>query len=473
MVRRNCWTPVRIAAVSIPSLLSCCLLTERALACNTVVTPETISVGVITVNSVEECQSGFGTQQSCFDLTLSSLGPFSQEHNFVFEAGCNTVVKEVTYTGTYQLIGYVDPRFLIVGVTYAPPGPSSNTFVSYQDSTLVGNTSSLSQSFGSSVTNTVALSGGYSVAVSKGSITETVSTTTSQTTQNSSSVTTGIQVQNGEKTFGTANYFAPVDHDYDTIWVWLNPALIFTLGANNVAWTGYGYDATDQPSPDIVGIQLGYLNGDFGAIPPDLQTSLNRTWAAVQTSPSGEGPALTSADLAQIAAADPFSVGTYGPTYIGLTPPLAETADHRFTLSQCSAASSFDYVQAAPSVAAAIDTCTLTYTDTSTAAQGITNTYSQSFTIDASVNDTWVAAFSADLKTSDTLTWTTQAQSSVTNTTSSSGNLSVQGPACNNAVAGVGPCVPVYDSTGTEPTQFEVYQDNMYGTFMFAPINYY
>lgn len=389
-------------------------------------------------------------------------------NHFGFTSGKYAVT--VVHSG---VVGYIDPKFVVVGVTYAPPGPSTNTFVNYIDSTLVGNTTSLSQSFGSSVTNSISLSAGYAVAVSKGSITTTTSTTTGVTTKNSSSVTTSFQVQGGEKTFGTGNYFAPVDHDYDMIWVWLNPALIFTVGPSSVVWNGYGYDTTDQPSPDIVPIALGYLNGHFGSIPTDIQTSFNRAWAASQKWGPGEGPALTSADLAKIAAADPFSVSTYGSTYIGYTPPSPETADHRFTLSACSSNSSFDYLQANPSQAAAINSCTLTYANTSTAAQDITSTYSQSYSVDVSVSATFTATFSADLKTSYTLTWITDAQKSITSTTTSSGALSIQGPACNNVVLDTGPCVPVYDAAGNEPTQFEVYQDNMYGTFMFAPIHFY
>jgi hypothetical protein len=259
--------------------------------------------------------------------------------------------------------------------------------------------------------------------------------------------------------------------------VWLNAAVLFDVTSTSVTWLGYGYDTTDQPNPDIVPIELGYLNGDFGPIPPDIQTSINRSWAASQTFRPGDGPALTAADLAQIAAADPFSVSTYGTSYIGSSPPSPQTADSRFTLSACSSNGSsdpsFNYIQAAPSQGAAVDTCTLTYSNLSTTSQDITNSYSQTFSVDESISATFYAAISNDLKTAYTLTWTTEAQSSITNTTSSTAMLSVQGPPCNNTSAGVGPCVPVYDSAGGQPVQFEVYQDNLYGTFMFAPINFY
>jgi uncharacterized protein (TIGR03437 family) len=389
------------------------------------------------------------------------------------------------WLGPAPITGYVNPKYLVMGVTYAPPGPSTNTFVQYQNSSLVGNTQSLSQSFEDSDTLSVTLTQQLKIAsVFTGKITAMYSSTASQTTKNTSTVTTMFQVQNGEKTFGTGTYFAPVNHDYDVIWIWLNPAAIFTLYGNvSVVWNGYGFDATDGPDMDIVGIQLGYLNGDLGPIPPQYQASLSRAWAAGQVWPAGQGPALTSADLAQIASADPFSSSTYGPEYIGNVPPSPETPDHRFTLSSCNGNTGFSYNQAAPSSPGAeIYTCTLTYTNTSIQAQEITTSYSQTYSLDTSFSEggsfsyfglTFKAMLTDDSKDSTTLTWTTVYDQSITNTATSTSALSVQGPPCGNTVAGQGPCVPVYDSSGNQPTQFDVYQDNMYGTFMFAPVNYY
>ena len=418
------------------------------------------AVGGAMNNAIAWCK-GEGTTAglSCTSATTTPDG--SNAYNIICQGG------PPSYTG------YVDPKFMVIGVTYAPPGASTNTFVSYASSIFVGNTTSLSQSWSFGITNTVSLSQGYAVAVSKGSVTAETSTTMTQAFKNTSTVTTSFQVQSGEKTFGTGSYFAPVDNDYDIIWVWLNPSLIFTITGTTVVWNGYGYDTADEPSPDIVGIQLGYLNGHFGPIPADIQASLNRTWAANQKWASGQVPALTSADLAHIAAADPFSVSTYGTTYLGYSLPSPETADHRFTLSTCSSESPIYYLQAGPSTTAGIDTCTLNYTSTSTQAQDITNTYTQTFSTDTSLSVTFYGALAYDLKQTQTLTFTTEAQSSLTNTTNSTAALSVQGPPCNNVVAEKGPCVPVYDSTGNQPTQFEVYQDNMYGTFMFAPVHFY
>jgi hypothetical protein len=374
------------------------------------------------------------------------------------------------------LVGYVDPRFVVVGVTYAPPGPSTSTFVSYQNSTMIGSTQSLSNSFMTGDSASVSLSYGFNVPmVESAKITDTYATTSNQTTKNTTAVTVNFQTTTAEKTFGTSSYFAPVNNDYDTVWVWLNPAVIFSISPNGaLTWNGYGLDKTDQPGMDIVGIELGYLDGHFGAIPPDIQTSLNRTWAAKQIFAAGQGPALTSADLAQIAAFDPFSVSTYGPNNIGPNPPSPTTPDFRFTISSCTAQASFNYVQAAPSQAPAVYSCTLAYTNTSTQSQDITTSYSQMFSVDeAFTGSPWLLEFGVELKASSTLTWTTEEQNSITQSTTSTGALSVQGPPCNNVNQGVGPCVPVYDQMGNEPVQFYIYQDNMFGTFMFAPVDYY
>lgn len=415
-------------------------------------------------------RSGCTTGCGCPPSGSTTQDEWSSDGRFFLQAigASGSVTKEA---------GYVNPRFLVAGVTYAPPGPSSNTFVDYTKSTFVGSTQSLSQSFMGSTTQSVSLTYGFSIPlVASGKISESFATTASVTNKSTSTVTSSVQVSSGEETFGTGNYFAPVNHDYDQVWVWLNPVAIFTIdaGVPLPIWNGYGADSNDQNGMDIVPIALGYLNGHFGAIPPDIQTSINRAWASKQVFPAGQGAALTKSDLAQIASADPFSVSTYGTNEIGSTPPSPSTPDNRFTVTNCNSGNSFSYLQANPSTTPTIFTCSLMYTSLSTQEQAISTSYSQTFSIDDSFSGSgFFSSFSSELKTSDMLTWTTDAQSSITASTTSTGSLSVQGPPCNNVMQGVGPCVPVYDANGNEPTQFVVYQDNMFGTFMFAPVHFY
>lgn len=374
---------------------------------------------------------------------------------------------------TYQ--GYIDPKYVVLGVTYAPPGPSLNTWVDYTNSALVGTTTSIGSSFTSGVSESVSLSYGFKIpSVANGKITTTYATGASQTSSTTSTVTTSVQSSSGMKTSGTFDYYAPVDNDYDIIWVWLNPAVILTLGDGTAVWNGYGYDATDEPGIDYIGIYLGYLDGDFGPMPADITKEIARSWASSQMFDSGQGPGLTSTDLANIMAADPFSSSTYGPDDIGYDPPDTETPDHRFTLTTFNGNATFPYQQAAPSTAANTYTGSLSYTNMSTEAQAISSTTSESYSVDQSFDGTgFFVHFSSDIKNTYSLSWTTIANSSISSSTTSSGTLNVQGPPCNNVTEGEGPCVPVYDVDGNEPTNYAVYQDNLYGTFMFAPIHYY
>ncbi len=440
----------------------------------------TWDLGTVMSNPDTVTETPNNEAKQTFTLKFSQAGPFDIQVMLYGAAGCDYLGGGgyVTFTGTYApgVQGYINPKFVILGVTYAPPGPSSSTFVDYSNSNLVGTQTSLVNSFTNSNGYSVTLSGGAGIAkVINGTISSSISQTTTQKTTNSQTVALSVQVASGEKTQGTGSYFSPVDHDYDIIWVWLNPALVFTTNGDQVVWNGYGFDASDENGMDVVGVQLGYLNGDFGAIPADIQTSLNRAWAASQTYATGHGPALDTRDLGIIAAADPFSASTYGETYIGYVPPTPDTSDNRYTISLCSQANSFGYTQAAPSTAANVYTCTVTYANMSQEAQSLTNSYQLSYSTSVDLSANFLSFFSSEIRysSSQILTWENMASAQLTSSSTSTATLSVQGPPCNNVNPGVGPCVPVYDASGTEPTQFEVYQDNLYGTFMFAPVHFY
>jgi hypothetical protein len=311
----------------------------------------------------------------------------------------------------------------------------------------------------------------------KSSTTAGYSNTGSQSTKDSKSVTLNWAISDSFQTFGTPNDFSPVDSDYDVVYVWLNPVEVFTVLGNNVTWNGYGYDANDQNGLDIVGIPLGYLNGHW-TMPADLLASTNRTWASTQMFAAGQSAALNSTDFANIAAADPFSSNVYGPNDIGFVPPSPSTPDNRFTLTTCNSGNSVSYDQPAPSQTPGPYTCTLQYSNLTTNAQaqivGSSTTFSldRSFTI-GGYDAGFGGDLTLDLKYAYTTTSQTEVDSSISTTQSSSSVASITGPACGNAVLGVGPCVPEYDAAGNEPIQFNIYQDNLYGTFMFAPVHYF
>ena len=95
------------------------------------------------------------------------------------------------------------------------------------------------------------------------------------------------------------------------------------------------------------------------------------------------------------------------------------------------------------------------YSTTSTQGQGGKTTYSEGFAIETKFNsDFLIANLSYDWKQSTTFTWTDQRNTLTTQMMSQSNTVSISGP------------------TGTYngPSEFNVYQDNVYGTFMVAPV---
>lgn len=391
----------------------------------------------------------------------------------------------------YSYNGYIDPLYLVVGVTYAPPGPAS--FVQYTDSQTLALTTTHTNTFTASTTLTTSVTDAVSIGAFKAGTSTTNAATATIASKGTNTVALNWSTADTIKTFGTAAPgtpstnplgFEPVDHDFDMVYVWLNPVELFNVASGGkVTWNGFGYDANDPNGMDVVGIALGYLNGDFGAMPPDLLAFTNRTWADGQSGPS---PALTSANFTQIASFDPFSNSAYGTDEIGAAPPNPSTADNRFSLADCTETvdgvvtknDNFEYVQANPSQTPSIYSCTPTYNNLTTNALDTTITASDTFTLDQSFTEGGTfygfgLTFTQDLKVAGTLTYQFEADTSIASANGTSSTLSITGPACNNKVADVGPCVPVYDSGPNEPVEFFIYQDNMYGTFMFAPVDYY
>ena len=84
----------------------------------------------------------------------------------------------------------------------------------------------------------------------------TTSTTNTMSTQTSSS----------HSVIGTQNTCSPVDHDYDVIWLWINPLLLFTQSYTGaVTWNGYGYDPYDVGWVDVEPFHVGCLNGNLNS----------------------------------------------------------------------------------------------------------------------------------------------------------------------------------------------------------------
>ncbi|MGD0911011.1 MAG: hypothetical protein ABR928_03905, partial [Terracidiphilus sp.] len=319
---------------------------------------------------------------------------------------------QLTLTPSAFSIGYIDPKYVVLGVTYAPPGPSSS--VTYTNSLSVGTTNSLSNSISSGTSYSVSITYSGGLLGWKGGTTAGETTSSTQTTTDSKSTTINWSIENEIQTSGTPTavvndeYTSPVNHDYDIIYIWLNPVVVLSLGQNAVVWNGYGYDANDENGMDIVGIAQGYLNGDFGPIPSQFQTSLERGWASGQTFPPGQSAAINSADIEAIMQSNPFSNSSYGPDEIGPNPPVPNTADGRFTLTACNADNSEPFTQANPSQLTENVTCGFSYSDMTTTAKDYTTSSTTTYSIDKAFQGTgWLSKLALDLNSSSTTTTTT------------------------------------------------------------------
>jgi hypothetical protein len=387
-----------------------------------------------------------------------------------------------TFDNHTGVTGVINPKFIIMGITYAPPGPASS--VSYTHTNYVGNTTTLKNSFQNTEGVNVSITaGGTATAGGKCCSWANLSTSGnagyswSQKSTSQHEVTVTGQTSNGWTTGGTYDYFSPVNHDYDIIWIWLNPVIVLTLDSSNPSalpvWNGYGYDTTDPvKGVDVAGVPVGCLNGDN---PPGMNCSqylypLSRSWVNNQTYPNGDVPALTPTDYANILKADPFRNPNYS-VIDGPGPQTgATTTDGRFThattLPNDGGTNEFmDYYQQSPQWQ---QTYTDYYTNSTTASQSADN----QTTVSWGISDSFAGSFFG-VEVGYKVTYTgsvvldNKSDSSITNTTTDSASATVVGPPCNAS-----PCDPLY--SGVPPAQpgvFDIYQDNLYGSFMFVGVN--
>jgi Bacterial Ig-like domain (group 3) len=464
----------------------------------TIVAPGATSTGVYGINNSGAIVGYRGGPNNAADCFLDSDGTFTTFDIFapinhgqptgindngaivgLYVDSAGNGVHGVLYDAGVQ--GYINPKYVIMGVTYAPPGGSASS-VSYQSSTILGNTSSISKSFTNNVgLSFIATQSSGLFGLVEGKSTETFSVGWTQKTTTSNAVTVNKTSSTTLKTSGVPNVYSPVNHDYDIIWLWLNPLTLFTLPNVNVGgpilWNGFGYDLNDPNVPndmDVWGVYVGYLNGDFGPLDPQDAGILSRSWAAAsQTFGPGQGPGINSLDFPNILQADPFARNTYDANtgYILTLAPgtnPATSTDGRFT-AVATAPNSINYPQEGVNKPQQADGTTYSsaYSTVTTAMQTTDNTYTVGFGLDTSFGAKLEGnGFTDELKLNWNLTWENVSQSSNSNTNTQTDTAIISGPPC---AAPVAPCNPEY----TEPHVFTVYQDNLYGTLMFWPNPYF
>jgi hypothetical protein len=334
-------------------------------------------------------------------------------------------------------IGALTPKYIVLGVLYSPPGAKSS--VTYTQSTALGTSSTLKNTFQS--TTSVSTSLGLAIGSAKisGSLSETTSNTWTQQADSTSSYTVNKTTTNAQQAPGPLSSAIGVDHDYDQVLVWVNPKANLSVGNNtpsNILWNGYTYDSNDTYSPngpDVVSIYIFCLKNPFSnPTCTDNSGRLSRSWDTT----SGLG-GLTLADYAEIAQRDPFYSN---PSY----DPSSDT-NNRFTYTGQSA----NYNPAAPGDGANTYSGSLAYSTVASAGQDASDSYQVSYTLDAGIK----SVLTAEIKTTNTTTWTNMWSATQTETVGQTAAYSITGPLATDNYQG--------------PTNLEVWQDNVYGTFMF------
>jgi hypothetical protein len=347
--------------------------------------------------------------------------------------------------------GYVNPKYAVVSLMYAPPGPASSA--SYANNTVVGSTTSTT----SSISNQSSTSSSYIFGFEGGTkYTVNYSTSYTQATSSSSSVAVSQTSSNGT---GITGCGVGLNHLCDQFRVWLNPLLIYGVAPNTSAadWFGYGMNWADQqyyPDMEIVQVSMGALEGASGfPMPSGYAGEFQRTWAINNV--DGSAPGLTQADFNNIVAGNPFSNPNYT---LSFTPPSITTNDGRYTATAPNEVTgSQNCGQATVSYAPnTLFSCSIGYTTTATSSENATQTYTTAYGIESEFSATaWDITFGSDTKNSTTITQTTQFNQSTNNSKGQTATLNVIGYPNGTNYSG--------------PNEFTLWQDNLYGTFMLYP----
>ena len=356
---------------------------------------------------------------------------------------------QLNYGGTS---GSIYPKYQVVGLTYAPPGSKST--VTYSNGFLQGTATSNGSSWKNVLGVKVQVTTGADLfGILSGKSTEVASANWTQTGGNTSSLsiqqtlTSGLTVDGPPLVNGVDQ---GVDHDYDLVYVWLNPAVLLSFTGNAVITGGYYYDQRDGETPetcngqtysgvtgmDVVPLTIGQLRGTQPITDQCLQVRLSRPW---DTALGG----LTTEDFQQIAVADPF----YGnPSYN----PNTDTTSGRFDVPQGSTIFTFVEGSGTP------QSYSSSYNTTSTKGQSTSTAYSVGFSISGDASAAFLAEVDRKITISDTFTYTNTWSQTVTSGTTQSDSFTIVPPAA-----------------GTYPgaTNIQVWKDNIYGSFMFFPEN--
>ncbi|HEU5138073.1 MAG TPA: hypothetical protein VFU13_23210 [Steroidobacteraceae bacterium] len=340
--------------------------------------------------------------------------------------------------------GWVRPKYQVVGLTYAPPG--SRSTAAYANAFMNGTSTSHTSSFTTGISQSVTVTTGFNLfGVFEGKTTQNYSAGWSQQKDNSNSLRISQQISNELLVPGPAASSAGVDHDYDTIYVWLNPMIFAMVFPTTVVIGGYGYDTRDTiTGMDVIPLTVGQLRG-VQPIPPQVWARLNRTW---DTALGG----LTSVDLLAIMQANPFAANP------GYNPNTDPNRRYELPLSgnpPLPANIIMNFAPVPPGGQPTGQTYSTSYSSTTESGKLARDTYRVAHSLEGEAS--FLTGWSTKLRTQTELSTSNQWSSTITSQTTQSARFTIFPPLASDNYTG--------------PTAMQVWKDNVYGTFMFFPQN--
>jgi hypothetical protein len=390
--------------------------------------------------------AGNGTQGFSGDGGAATSAELNAPAEVALDLSGNVYIADqfndrIRAVGAASVTGYVDTKYQVLTIIYAPPGSKSN--VVYSSNTTLGTSVSLDNTIkgGVSVSTTDTSSGKIFGVSTSGSTTAAAEFDAQADTSSSVAVTSSVGFSITSP--GVPNDSSGVDHGYDYLYLWVNPkmSLTTTSSPNVLLWNGYAYDSRDPHGFDYFYVTPNEINNN--TIPSNVQTLLQRSWDPTLG-------AVTSTDLQTIEARDPFVTNpSYNP--------------NNDTTGRYDATGNPDLLYEPPGPCPAnpiLSSEPVEYGVTSQTGQGIQDQYMVSFTLDTSTSSSFdvgvfTATVSNDLKSTSTFTYTSKWNVMDTAKETEGGTINITGPSCSANYTGL--------------IHMQVWKDNAYGTFMLWP----
>lgn len=410
--------------------------------------------------------------------------------------GENTTANGSTVQGSADLYSPsvlsagLHPKYMVVNIQYAPPGSGSSLI--YTDTSTIGSSTGTENSFTHEQSLNYTVGVKFGIGVLSFNLQDSTSQNWIDTQDNTSTHAISTVTTDTNSVPGPTSSGLGVDHESDTIWIWLNPVVDYTVtssgGSNNIVWNGFDIDSDDtNVSPgqmDIIPLSVSQLDGS-APISEDEWEILDRNWDPVSS--GGAGP-LTSADLLNILGRDPFATQRSGegrstapttspalavsfPLFDPNVPTLDPTTQACGTRYDFTPGLSltFPYSQLGSDNQALTQTYLLASNVANSHSSTTTDTYQVAISGKISVpseianltpqmilaNQLGAKVIEHSLTAGEELAWTNRWTTVKNNATLHTQALTIVDPVSSDNYTG--------------PQQVQVWKDNLYGTFMFYP----